>query len=53
LRGDVEEPAARGDFEPEFFAEGFHRTELEQKITKVTKGKLAEATIFVAFVTFC
>jgi hypothetical protein len=50
LRGDVEEPAARGDFEPEFFAVGFHGKRIDQKVTKATKEKLPELSRFVTFV---
>jgi hypothetical protein len=50
LRGDIEEPAARGDLEQEFFAERFHGKRIEQKVTKATKEKLPELNRFVTFV---
>ena len=50
LRRDVEQPAARGDLEPEFFAEGFQGKRIEQKVTKATKEKLPELNRFVIFV---
>jgi hypothetical protein len=50
VRGDVDQPAARGDLEPEFFAEGFQGKRIEQKVTKATKEKLPELSRFVTFV---
>jgi hypothetical protein len=50
LRRDIEQPAARGDLEPEFFAEGFQGKRIEQKVTKATKEKLLELNRFVTFV---
>jgi hypothetical protein len=48
--GDIEQPAPRGDLEPEFFAEGFQGKRIEQKVTKATKEKLPELNRFVTFV---
>jgi hypothetical protein len=53
LRRDVDQPAPRRDFEPEFFAKRFQGRGIEQKVTKATKEKPPELNRFVTFVSFC